>query len=190
MIKVIGTKWRTIIPIPTADESCEQAAAALDYWGLTLLRLSRICSAGFSTVSSHLDTSVTSRPYTAGTLCPGPVRTHKHTQSEPRQHSLPIKGIKTFSGTVFWCHVSTFHCHWTCGKYSHHTEMSLKKQSITWNAWHTCFILNTVTYLPFNYVADSFTSNKKQTSFKVIKTVLKRMRRTSGWFLHKLVNLQ
>lgn len=45
-----------------------------------MLRLSRICSAGFSTVSSHLDTSVASRPYTAGTLSPGPTRTHTHTR--------------------------------------------------------------------------------------------------------------
>lgn len=60
-----------------------------------MLRLSRICSAGFSTVSSHLDTSVASRLYTAGTLSPGPTRTHthtrvKHTQSGQRFHHLFI----------------------------------------------------------------------------------------------------
>lgn len=71
-----GSKEGSIISFPPADESCRRAEAISDYGGRTLLRLSRICSAGFSTVSSHLDTSVASRPYTAGTLSPGPTRTH------------------------------------------------------------------------------------------------------------------
>lgn len=53
-----------------------------------MLRLSRICSAGFSTVSSHLDTSVASRPYTAGTLSPGP--THTHASNTHSQASVSI----------------------------------------------------------------------------------------------------
>lgn len=75
-----GSKEGSIISFPPADESCRRAEASWDYGGPTLLRLSRICSAGFSTVSSHLDTSVASRPYTAGTLSPGPTRTHTHTR--------------------------------------------------------------------------------------------------------------
>lgn len=47
---------------------------------LTLLRRSKICSAGFSTVSAHLDTSVTSSPYTDGTFSPGPIQ-QKHTST-------------------------------------------------------------------------------------------------------------
>lgn len=39
---------------------------------LTLLRRSKICRAGFSTVCSHLDTSVASRPNTEGTFSLGP----------------------------------------------------------------------------------------------------------------------
>lgn len=77
MERDIKAKWSTRV-------RCEKAliwreAASSDCRSLTLLRLSSICSAGFSTVSSHLDTSVTSRPYTAGRPSPGPGPTQTRT---------------------------------------------------------------------------------------------------------------
>lgn len=49
---------------------------------LTLLRRSKICSAGFSTVSAHLDTSVTSSPYTDGTFSPGPMQQNTQARTQ------------------------------------------------------------------------------------------------------------
>ena len=70
--------------------------------GPTLLRLSSICSAGFSTVSSHLDTSVASRPNTAGTLSPGPTRTHTRQTHTVRSAFPPVIHLKRTWGKSSW----------------------------------------------------------------------------------------
>lgn len=146
--------WRSTDYFSIQMKAAGQRQSVSEPRGFTLLRLSSICSAGFSTDSSHLDTSVTSRPNTGGTLSPGPK--HTHTQAErdvfltEYSSSLVINRIKvsffffnpclnvTFNFEIF---IQVFpnifappHCKMSHVHHSHFTSLNPFKENKIWKS--------------------------------------------------------